>query len=135
MYFINFFYDKKANMCALHLWENREKFYTALKFGKNAHTKHHQIDQNHPKLSIFFIDLLQITNLSVVKDLLLNSFVLINTTLNSYSKVPPPPRTDVLSKIPKPSRRSLEGGFKKIFLRTGDFFLLSIFFFIYVCVI
>ena len=40
---------------------------------------------------------------------------------------PPPPKTEVLSKIPKPSRRSFGGGgFENNSPRTGDFFLLSI---------
>ena len=47
---------------------------------------------------------------------------------------PPPPRTDVLSKIPKPSRRSLggKGAFKK-FPPYWGFFPLSIFFHISCC--
>ncbi len=39
----------------------------------------------------------------------------------NYSKVPPPPRTDVLSKLSKPSRRSFEEGLQKNFPVPGIF--------------
>ena len=56
--------------------------------------------------------------------------------LSLTAKSPPPPRTDVLSKIPKPSRRSWggggTGGFKK-FPPYWGFFPLSIFFHISCC--
>ena len=54
------------------------------------------------------------------------------STFAHYSVLPPPPplpRTGVLSKILKPSRRSFGRGVLKIFLSAGDFSLFKCFFF------